>query len=49
LRADVQRLEQVRLAGAVRPDDKNQTRLETEVEPCVGADVAQRDFADDQV
>jgi hypothetical protein len=49
LRADVQRLEQVRLAGAVWSDDEYQTRLESEVEPCVGADVAQRDFADDQV
>ena len=32
LRADVQRLEQVRLARAVLPDDEHDARLEVEVE-----------------
>jgi hypothetical protein len=45
----VQRLEQVRLAGAVRPDDENKSGLEAEVKPGVRADVAQRDFSDDQI
>ena len=48
LRADVQRLEQVRLAGAVRPDDEHEPRLEVEVEPGVRAEVAERDVRDDQ-
>jgi hypothetical protein len=39
LRTDVQRLEQVRLAGAVRPNDENQSRLEVEVETRVRPDV----------
>jgi hypothetical protein len=49
LRADVQRLEQVRLAGAVRANNENESRLEAEVKPGVRADVTQRDFSDDQV
>ena len=48
LRAEVQRLEQVRLAGAVRADDEHEPRLEGEVEPGVRAEVAQRERADDQ-
>src|SRR5439155_1679522 len=48
LGSHVQRLEQVRLAGAVRPDDEHQSRLEVEVEASVRPDVAQRNRADDQ-
>ena len=48
LRADVQRLEQVRLAGAVRADDEDDPRLQAELEPGVRAEVAQRDRRDDQ-
>jgi hypothetical protein len=49
LRAEVQRLEQVGLAGAVRTDDENESRLEIEIETRVRADVAQRDRLDDQI
>src|SRR5438876_100617 len=48
LRPDVKRLEQVRLAGAVRPDEKHQTRLELELEPRVRPDVAQGNRANYQ-
>jgi len=48
LRADVQRLEQVRLADAVRPDRKNEPRLQLQLEPFIRAKVAQRDAGDDQ-
>ena len=48
LRPDVQRLEQVRLAGAVRPDDQDEPRLEVEFEPRVRPDVAQGDRRNDQ-
>ena len=48
LRADVQRLEQVRLAGAVRPGDEDEPRLERELEPGVRPEVAERDLGDDQ-
>jgi hypothetical protein len=44
----VQRLEQVRFPGAVRSDDEHQAGLQVEVEPSVGANVAKRDFVDDQ-
>jgi class 3 adenylate cyclase len=39
LRADVERLQQVRLARAVRADGQDETRLEVEIEPRVRADV----------
>ena len=48
LRADVQRLEEVRLAGAVRPRDENEPRLERELEPGIRPEVAERDLGDDQ-
>src|SRR5207244_4519605 len=48
LRADVQRLEQVRLAGAVRADGQDETWLEVELETRVRAVVAKRDRGDDQ-
>ncbi len=48
LRADVQRLEQVRLAGAVRARHEHEARFEGEVERRVGAKVAERDPGDDQ-
>ena len=48
LRADVQRLEQVRLAGAVRADDEHEAGLELELEPRVRAEVPKRDSVDDQ-
>jgi hypothetical protein len=44
----VQRLEQVRLAGAVRPRDEQQPGLERELEACVRPKVAQRNVGDDQ-
>jgi len=44
----MQRLEQVRLAGAVRADNQYQPRLDVEVEPLVRPDVAKRNRADDQ-
>ena len=48
LRADVQRLEQVRLAGAVRPGHEHEPGRELEVEPRVRAVVPKRDRGDDQ-
>ena len=48
MRADVKGFEQVRLPGTVRPGDEHQPRLETELEACVRAKVAERDLADDQ-
>jgi hypothetical protein len=48
LRADVQRLEQVRLAGPVPPHHEHESRLEAEVELLVRAEVPERDRADDQ-
>jgi hypothetical protein len=44
----VKRLEQVRLAGAVRPGDENDTGLEVDLEACVRAEVAKRDLARNQ-
>jgi hypothetical protein len=44
----VQRLEQVRLSRTVLTDDENKPRLEVEVEARVRANVAKRDFRDDQ-
>ena len=44
----MQRLEQVRLPGAVPARDEDEPRLETELEPRVGAVVAERDLPDDQ-
>jgi len=49
LRASVQRLEQVCLAGTVRPDDEDEPCLQVEVERAVGADVPERDLRDDQL
>ena len=48
LRRDVQRLEQVRLADAVRPDDEHDAGRERELERRVRAVVAKRDVLDDQ-
>ena len=48
LRPDVQRLEQVRLPGAVRPDHQHEPRLEREVERGVRAKAPERDPRDDQ-
>jgi hypothetical protein len=44
----VQRLEQVRLAGAVRADDEDEPRLEAELEGVVRAKARERDPRDDQ-
>jgi hypothetical protein len=48
LGADMQRLEQVRLPGPVRPRDEDEPRLQCELEPFVAAEVSERDLADDQ-
>jgi hypothetical protein len=48
LRADVQRLEEVRLAGAVRPDGENEPGSQLELESLVGAEVSEPDVLDDQ-
>ena len=48
LRPDVQRLEEVRLPGTVRPVQQDDTRHELELERRVRAEVAERDLADDQ-
>jgi hypothetical protein len=45
----MQRLQQVRLSRAVRPDDEYETAFELEIEPRVRPDVAQRDRVDDQI
>ena len=47
LRADVQRLEQVRLPRPVRTDHEHETGLETEVEPGVRPNVPEGDRVDD--
>ncbi len=44
LRADVERLEQVRLARAVRACNEDDAGLEPELEACVRAEVAERDL-----
>ena len=48
LRRDVDGLEQVRLARAVGAGDEDEARLESELEPGVRPDVAERDVRDDQ-
>jgi hypothetical protein len=48
LRAEVQRLEQVRLAGTVLPNYEDDSGSEVEVERRVGAVVSERDVPDDQ-
>ena len=48
LRADMERLEQIRLAGAVLTDDEYDPGGELEVEGAVRAVVPERDAADDQ-
>src|SRR4029078_9251717 len=48
LRADVERLEQVRLARPVRARDEHEPRFERELEALVGTEVAERDVPDDQ-
>ena len=48
LRADVQRLEQVRLAGAVLTDREHDPRLQIQLERGVGAIVAERERPNDQ-
>ena len=49
LRRDMERLEQVRLARAVRPHDEHETLRQPELERRVRADVPERDRLDDQV
>jgi hypothetical protein len=44
----VERLEQVRLPRAVRADREQETRLEAQLEARVGAELAERERADDQ-
>jgi hypothetical protein len=44
----MQRLEEVRLAGAVRTDDEHEPRLQLELELRVRADVPERDRLNDQ-
>src|SRR5581483_6061716 len=48
LGADVKRLEQVRLAGAVRADGQDETRTQRQLEARVRAEVRERDRGDDQ-
>jgi hypothetical protein len=48
LRADVERLEQIRLAGSVLADDEDDSGGELEIEGAVRAVVPERDAADDQ-
>ena len=48
LSADVKRLEQVRLPGAVRAGHENDPRLEGELELRIGAEVSERGVSDDQ-
>jgi len=48
LRPDMQRLEQVGLAGTVRPGDKHQTSLELQIELGIGAEVPERERSDYQ-
>jgi hypothetical protein len=48
LRADVERLEQVRLASTVRADDQNEPGPELYVEPYIRAKVAERELTSDQ-
>jgi hypothetical protein len=48
LSADVERLEQIRLAGAVLADDQDDARTKLEIEPSVRAVLAKRDGVDDQ-
>jgi len=45
---DVKRFEEVRLPGAVRAVQEDDTRLERELEGSVRAEVAEREPADDQ-
>ena len=45
---EVQRLEQVRLAGSVRAYDEHQAGLEAELQIRVRAKVSERDGVDDQ-
>jgi hypothetical protein len=44
----VQRLEQVRLPGSVRPGHEHEPPFEGQVEPLVAAEVAKIDVPDDQ-
>jgi hypothetical protein len=44
----VQRLEQVRLPHTVLADDEHDPRREVEVENAIGAEIPERDAADDQ-
>src|SRR5205814_7289132 len=48
LRADMQRLEQVRLAGPVWADHEHEPGLQLELEPSIRAEISQRDLVDDQ-
>jgi len=44
----VERLEQVRLADAVRADGEDETGAQVELQPLVRPEVAERDVLDDQ-
>jgi hypothetical protein len=44
----VDSLEQVRLTDTVRADDENEPRLQGQLEPLIGAKVAERGGLDDQ-
>ncbi len=46
--SEVERLEQIRLAGAVLPGDQDDPRREREIERRVRAVVPERDAVDDQ-
>src|SRR5205807_5499325 len=48
LRADVQRPEQVRLAGAVRTDEEDEPVRQPQLQPRIRAKVGERDRIDDQ-
>jgi hypothetical protein len=48
LRADVERLEEVRLAGPVLADHEDDSGCQREVEGRIRAEVSERDVGDDQ-
>jgi hypothetical protein len=48
LRPDVQGLQEIRLAGAVRPDGEYEPSSQVELEALIGAKVGEPDAFDDQ-
>jgi len=48
LRGDVQRLQKIRLAGAVVADDQDESAIEAQLQARVRAEMPKRDRADDQ-